>query len=181
MQPPTIAIRGAHRRSNSDPRSARAATMINVTSAVKGAAVGSTCDDLSSRSKTTEAKVMERIIITVPPTVGVTILLRMNSHLEMTSCTTADTSTSVVSVAGPPSTTAVMQKGMAKAAVNMGRTVPAPTGPRRRTCSRVARPHTNREAKTIHVRYASPLPDSWATTTGVTSSAAEAIRLNCSP
>ena len=101
--------------------------------------------------------------------------------MEMTSCTTADTSTSVVSVAGPPSTTAVMQKGIAKAAVNMGRTVPAPAGPNRRTCNRVARPHTSREAKTIHVRYASPLLDSCATTTGVTSSAAEAIRLNCSP
>ena len=106
MQPPTIAIRGAHRRSNSEPRRARAATMIKVTSAVKGAAVGSTFDDLSSRSKTTEARVIDRIIITVPPTVGVTILLRMNSHLETTSWTTADTSTKVVSVAGPPSTTA---------------------------------------------------------------------------
>ena len=93
---------------------------------------------------------MESIIITVPPTVGVTILLRMNSHLEMTTWITAETMTRVVRVAGPPSTTAVMQKGMANAAVNMGRTAPAPAGPSRRTCNRVDRPTTTREATTIH-------------------------------
>ena len=53
---------------------------------------------------------MESIIITVPPTVGVTIRLRMNSHLEMASCAAAATRTRVVSVAGPPSATAVMQE-----------------------------------------------------------------------
>ena len=76
---------------------------------------------------------MESIIIIVPPTVGVTIRLRMNSHLEITSWITAQTITSVMRVAGPPSTTAVIQNGMAKAAVNIGRTAPAPTGPSRRT------------------------------------------------
>ena len=60
--------------------------------------------------------------------------------------------TSVVSVAGPPSTTAVMQNGMAKAAVNIGSTAPAPTGPSRRTCRIVDRPQTRSEAKTIHTR-----------------------------
>ena len=92
---------------------------------------------------------IERIIIMMPPTVGVTMRRRMNSHLEIAICTTADTSTRVVSVAGPPSTTAVMQKGMEKAAVNMGRTAPPPTGPSRRTCNRVETPTTNKEANTI--------------------------------
>ena len=95
---------------------------------------------------------MERIIITVPPTVGVTNRRRMNSHLEMTIWMTPDTRTRVVRVAGPPSTTAVIQNGMEKAAVNMGRTAPAPTGPRRRTCTRVERPTAINDAKTIHVK-----------------------------
>ena len=95
---------------------------------------------------------MERIIITVPPTVGVTILLRMNSHLEIRSWTAAVTRTRVVSVVGPPSTTAVMQNGMEKAAVNMGRTALPPMGPIRRTCNSVETPTTIREAKTIHTR-----------------------------
>ena len=86
-----------------------------------------------------------------------------------------------VRVAGPPSTTAVMQNGMEKAAVNRGSTVPDPTGPSRRTCSRVARPTTSSEAKTTHVRYASSRPDALATTTGVTSKVADAIRLNWKP
>ena len=95
---------------------------------------------------------MDSIIITVPPTVGVTMRLRINSHLEMTSCRTADTMTSVVSVAGPPSTTAEMQNGMENAAVNMGKTAPAPIGPMRRTCMKVDRPQTTKEAKTIHTK-----------------------------
>ena len=74
-----------------------------------------------------------------------------------------------------------MQNGMEKAAVNSGRTDPAPTGPSRRTCSSVASPTTTRDAKTIHARYGSPLPDALATMTGVTSRVAEAIRLNCNP
>ena len=62
-----------------------AATITMVARAVRGAASGSTLDASSSRLKTTEARVMESIIIIVPPTVGVTIRLRMNSHLEMMS------------------------------------------------------------------------------------------------
>ena len=93
----------------------------------------------------------------------------------------AVTMTRAISVAGPPSTTAVMQNGIAKAAVNMGRTAPAPTGPNLRTCINVDTPQTSREAKTTHTRYDSPLPDALATTTGVTSRVAEAIRLNWNP
>ena len=97
---------------------------------------------------------MDSIISTVPPTVGVTIRRRMNSHLEITSCPSADTITSAVSVAGlpPMSATAEMQNGMEKAAVNIGSTAPAPTGPTRRTCSKVATPQTSSEANTIQVR-----------------------------
>jgi hypothetical protein len=95
---------------------------------------------------------MDSIIITVPPTVRVTILLRMNSHLEINSWTTAVTITRVVSVAGPPSITAVMQNGIEKAAVNIGATAPAPTGPNLRTCTSVPTPTTTSEAKTIHTR-----------------------------
>ena len=95
---------------------------------------------------------MDSIIITVPPTVGVTMRLKINSHLEMASWTAAATRTRVVSVAGPPSATAVMQNGMEKAAVNIGRTAPPPIGPTRRTCSSVDTPTTTREAKTIHTR-----------------------------
>ena len=124
---------------------------------------------------------MERIIITVPPTVGVTTRRRMNSQREMASWATAATSSSVVNVAGPPPCTAVMQNGIAKAAVNIGSTAPAPTKPSRRTCNSVERPTTTSEAKTIHTTYGSPRSDALATITGVTSSVADAIRLNCAP
>ena len=124
---------------------------------------------------------MERIIITVPLTVGVTTRLRMNSQREMASWAPAETSSSVVSVAGPPSATAVMQNGIAKAAVNIGSTAPAPTKPSRRTCNSVERPTTTSEAKTIHTTYGSPRSDALATITGVTSSVADAIRPNCAP
>ena len=126
--------------------------MTSVAKAVSGAATGSVSVASSSRPKTTDARVMERIIITVPPTVGVTIRRRMTSQRAMTSWITAETRTRAVSVAGPPSATAVMQKGMAKAAVNMGNTAPAPTGPRRRTWRMVDRPQTRSEAKTIQMR-----------------------------
>ena len=62
-----------------------AATITMVARAVRGASSGSIFDASSRRLKTTEARVMESIIIIVPPTVGVTIRLRMNSHLEMMS------------------------------------------------------------------------------------------------
>ena len=151
MQPPTIPINGPQRRNVADPRSMSAATITVVASAVRGASSGFTFDASSSRLKTTEARVIERIIIIVPPTIGVTMRLRRNSHLEMTIWIIAVTITRVISVAGPPSTTAVMQNGMAKAAVNIGRTAPAPTGPILRTCISVDKPTTTREAKTIQV------------------------------
>ena len=102
----------------------------------------------------------------------------MNSHLEMTSWRRPDTRIRVVRVAGPPSTTAVMQNGMEKAAVNIGRTAPDPTGPIRRTCTNVERPTAISEAKTIQVKYEPSIPDALATTTGVTSRLAEAKKLN---
>ena len=76
---------GAHSRSAGEARRMRAATTTRVASAVNGAATGSAFAASFNRAKTTDARVMDRIIITVPPTVGVTILLRMNSHLEMPS------------------------------------------------------------------------------------------------
>lgn len=154
---------------------------INVTNAVSVADLGSTIEALSSRSKTTDARVMDRIIITVPPTIGVTTRRRMKSHLDMTSCVTAAIRTSVASVAGPPSATAAMQNGIENAAVNIGSTAPPPTGPIRRTCTSVDTPTTSSDANTIHVRYASSIPAASDTTTGVTSRVADAIRLNCAP
>ena len=95
---------------------------------------------------------MESIIITVPLTIGVTTRRSTNSHLEMTNWNSADAMISVVKVAGPPSTSAVMQKGIAKAAVNIGSTAPAPAGPSRLTWSRVDTPTTSSEANTIQIR-----------------------------
>ena len=77
---------------------------------------------------------------------------RTNSHLEMIIWPIPQEMTRAVSVAGPPSTTAPMQKGMEKAAVNMGSTAPAPTGPTRRTCNSVDTPATSRDAKTIQTK-----------------------------
>ena len=150
--PVTMPIIGVQKRSAAEPRSVRATTTTRVASAVKCAATGSASVALSSRPKMTEARVMESIIITAPPTIGVTIRLRMNSHLEMTTWKAADTSIRVVRVAGPPSTRAMMQNGMANGAVTMGRRAPAPTGPSRRTCMSVAAPIIKSEAKTIQIR-----------------------------
>ena len=121
---------------------------------------------------------MESIIITVPPTIGVTTRLRMNSYLDIASCVTAEISTSAARVPGPPSATAAMQKGIENAAVNIGSTAPPPIGPIRRTCISVDTPTTTSYANTIHVRYALSIPATSDTTTGVTSSVSEAIKLN---
>ena len=74
-----------------------------------------------------------------------------------------------------------MQNGMEKPAVNIGSTAPAPTNPSRRTWMIVESATTTNEANTIQVTYESPSFEAFATITGVTSSVAEAIRLNCSP
>ena len=142
-------IIGAHRRQTGEPRRVSAPTTMRVTTAVNGTATGSASAASSSRPKTADARVMERIIITVPLIVGVTIRRRKNSHLEIISWKAADAR---ISVAGPPSTSAVIQNGIEKAAVNSGSTAPAPTGPSRRTCSNVATPTTTSVAKTIHPR-----------------------------
>ena len=105
-------IIGAHRRQTGEPRRVSAPTTMRVTSAVNGAATGSDSAASSSRPKTADARVMERIIITVPLIVGVTIRRRKNSHLEIISWKAADARISVVSVAGPPSTSAVIQTGL---------------------------------------------------------------------
>ena len=152
MQPATMPMTGAHRRRAAEKRSVRPATMTSVARAVSGAATGWAAAASSSRPKTTEASVTESIIITVPPTVGVTMRRRMNSQRETMICTTAETTIRAVRVAGPPSATAVMQKGMVKAAVNIGMAAPAPAGPSRRTCRMVARPTDSSEAKTIQMR-----------------------------
>ena len=180
-QPTTIPMTGAQSRTMAEPRSNSTATTTSVTNAVTGAATGSTSAASSKSPKTTEDRVIDSIIITVPPTVGVTTRRRMKSHLEMAIWTAAVTSVSAISVAGPPSVTAVMQNGMANGAVAIGITEPAPTGPTRLTCSRVATPTTSSEAKTIHTRYGSPSPDAVATITGVISNVAEAMKLNCRP
>ena len=96
----------------------------------------------------------------------------------MASWARADTKTRAIRVAGPPSTTAVMQKGMENAAVNIGRSAPAPTGPNLRTWMSVDTPTTRSEANIIHDRYESPKPDALATTTGVTRRVTVAIKLN---
>ena len=132
-EPTTIPIIGAHRRQTGDPRRVSAATTMSVTNAVSGAATGSTSAASSSKPNTTDARVMERIIITVPPMVGVTMRRKMNSHREITSWNAAEARINHVSVAGPPSFSAVMQKGIENAAVNSGSEAPAPTDPIRRT------------------------------------------------
>ena len=105
----------------------------------------------------------------------------MNSQREIASCVTAEISTSAASVPGPPSATAAMQNGIENAAVNIGSTAPPPIGPNRRTWISVDTPTTTSDANTIQIRYASSIPAASDTTTGVTSSVADAIKLNCAP
>ena len=142
--------------------------MPSVASAATCAPRASLSEASGSSRGTTEASVIDRIMSTVPPTTGVTMRRRMNSHLEMAIWPMPQTMTRAARVAGPPPETASMQKGMEKAAVNMGSIAPAPITPTRRTCIIVVRPATSRDAKTTHTRYESSRPDALATTTGVT-------------
>ena len=143
---------GAHNFISAVPLKVNATTIVRVTRVVRRADPGSSSVASSSRANTTDANVIERIIITVPLTIGVTTLRSRKSHLEMTSWKMAEAMISVASVAGPPSTTAVMQKGMAKAAVNMGRTALPPTGPAVFTWISVDSPTTSSDANTIQMR-----------------------------
>ena len=174
-------ISGPHSLNTGERRNASAATMTRVTNAVNEPPTGSAAVASSNNLNTTDAKVIDRIIITVPPTIGVTIRLSKNNHFETASWITAEMITSVVNVAGPPSTTAVIQNGIANAAVNIGRTTPPPRGPMRRAWIRVEIPTTTNDANTIQLMYQSPKPDACATITGVTNNVAEAKRLNCNP
>ena len=105
-----------------------------------------------SRLNTREARESVTIISTVPPTSGVTTRLRTNSHLAMRIWKAAVTRTRLVSVAGPPSTSAMMQNGMEMKDVRMGRTSPVPMRPMLATCSRVVMPMVASVAKIIQAR-----------------------------
>ena len=85
MHPITMPITGPHMRRRAERRRLRPATTARVIRAVRGAANGSSRADPSSKAKTTEARVTDRIMITMPLTVGVTIRRRMTTHLDMTS------------------------------------------------------------------------------------------------
>ena len=149
MHPPTIPMGGPHSLNSAEPRRASAATITKVTKAVNIPPTGSSAVVSSNSLNTTDAKVTDRIIMIVPLTMGVTTRRKKNSHRETASCTIAETTTNEVKVAGPPSTTAVMQNGMANAAVNIGRVMPEPIDPTRNVWMIVERPTTMREAKTI--------------------------------
>ena len=151
-QPATMPATGPHSLNTLDPRKESAATTRSVTNAVEVASLGFASDAVSSRSNTTEARVMDSIIITVPPTMGVTIRRSMKSHLAITSWVAAVTRTSEERRMGPPSDTAAMQKGMENAAVNMGARARDPTGPIALAWMMVHTPTTNSDAKTIHMR-----------------------------
>ena len=107
---------------------------------------------LVQRPKTTEARVMESIIIT---TIGVTILLRiqpLGDALQLGGRGDDAPGRSAWPARRRPN--AVMQNGMEKATGKHWRNGAGEimAGPSRRTCSNVDTPTTNREAKTIQTR-----------------------------
>ena len=171
-------IIGPQSRTVAEPRRMSADITPSVVSAARCAPSASSWVASGNRRGTTDARVMESIISTVPPTTGVTTRRMTKSHLVIASCPMPQTMTRAASVSGPPSETAVMQKGMAKAAVNIGSIEPAPTSPTRRTCNSVHSPAISSDANTIHTRKLSSRPDALETTMGVTRSVAAAFRLN---
>ena len=105
-----------------------AATTI-VASAASEAASGSTRVASSSSANTTEARVMERIIITRAADDGGDDAPQDEQPAgDGEPAPAPRRSPASPGVAGPPSVTAVMQKGIENAAVNMGSTAPAPDG-----------------------------------------------------
>ena len=78
-----IPITGPQSLNTVEPRRISAAMTPSVASAVKCGPTVPVSDASGNRRGTTEARVMDSIISTVPPRVGVTIRRRTNSHLEM--------------------------------------------------------------------------------------------------
>ena len=179
--PTAMPHNGAQRRSVSEPRRVIPTMMARVARAATGADQGEDTGASSRRPSATEARESAISIITVPYTVGVMIRLMLNSHLEKMIWNAAETSTRVVIVVGPPSTSAMMQNGMAAKDVYTGKTAPVPMGPSRTTCSNVDTPITTSVANTSHSRKASLPPDPLTTITGPTSVSMEATTVNCKP
>ena len=95
-----------------------------------------------SMPNTTGITVTGTSMMTVPETAGVRTRRNRASRAEIRSWKSAATTTRVASVAGPPSTIAVMQIPMNALELAMTSTWPEPNRPNRTACSKVAAPQT---------------------------------------
>ena len=109
---------------------------------------------------------------TVPDTVGVRMRWKRDSRQASTRGTSAETATSVASVAGPLWVSALMQAGMKAPEVPMTMTCPAPIRPARTACNMVVRPQIVTEASTAQDAYDSEAPAARMTTIGISMTAA---------
>ena len=104
---------GAHSRHAPDARSARPATTSSVTAALSGGPAGAVSAGTSfSMSKMMGMTVTAISMMTVPATVGVITRRTQDSRADSTNWKSADTKTSVASMPGPPSASAVTDTAM---------------------------------------------------------------------
>ena len=112
-QPAASATTGAQRRRAPEPRKANTAMAASVTAALTGAAAGAASSGTSiSMSNTMGMTVTAISMSTVPATVGVMRRRSRASRDESTNWKSAETNTSVASIPGPPSASAVTQTAM---------------------------------------------------------------------
>ena len=124
-----------------------------VTSALTGAAEGSHSSGVSANmSKMMGMTVTGISMMTVPATVGVRIRRKKDRFTEMENWPREERATSVASIAGPPSASAVMQTAMNAPEVPISRTYPAPIRPNRTACRMVVAPLIRTAANTADER-----------------------------
>ena len=144
---------GDHSRHRGDARKTRAATVPSVATAATGAAADAvpsgTC---VNASKTSGITVTAISMITVPLTTGVKMRRNSGRRAASKNWNSAETTTRLAIVDGPPFTSAVTQTAMKAPDVPMKSTCPAPNRPTRTAWRMVVAPLISSAANMAHDR-----------------------------
>ena len=153
-----------------------------VTRAITGAAwTGVPSGTSSSMSKAIGMTVTGSSMITVPETAGVSSRRNSGSRADTRSCNRAEITTSVASIAGPPSATAVTLIPTKALELPMTSMWPPPIRPKRTACSAVVRPLIATAANTAQATRDSEAPAIRITAVGSRIGTVTVIRPSCRP
>ena len=173
---------GAQRRSAPAASSVIPQMTTAVASALSGAAIAGLPSGTSSSMPNTNGITVTGIsMITVPETVGVTMRRNSARRADSRSWKSAETTTRVASIAGPPSATAVMHTPMKAAELPITSTWPPPIRPMRSDCNAVVTPEIATAANTAHTTDASGAPAARITTVGNSMGTATVRTASCRP